>query len=126
MPNQLYISDPNEKERKSLAGNLPYAAGKPDSPAGAVKSPAPGAPGGKRNGMSGDNAPLPPAACPIAALADELTKSLEQSRRGLRRLRRSSHQCRLCPHASACPSMAAFTSAIDAAISELWEEWRGQ
>lgn len=107
MSEPLYISDPYEKDRQAENASLP------------------GPPQGEPRFLQENGLKSQGATCPLASIAAELSQSLVQSRRGLRRLRQSARHCRTCPQANACPSMSAFTSAIDAAITELWEEWRG-
>ena len=123
---RLYISDPYESKRQPTPPNggdeSRSAVSGTAGEKGEVRSALSDARGAEPRFLEEDGA----LSCPLAELAAELIRSLEQSRRGLRRLRAAALQCRSCPKANSCPSMAAFNAAIDAAINELWEEWTEQ
>jgi hypothetical protein len=154
MRERLYISDPYESDRHTADDSKRNTGHKAESQP--RRGQLSGMERGKRSDMQGENASLPgapktgtrsmgengflsqedgtlrgAATCPltdclVADALHELTQSLEQSRRSLRRLRGATRQCRLCPQSNACPSIAAFNAAIDAAVNELWEEWGGK
>ena len=119
---RLYISDPYESERQPKPLKRGDKGSGTAGEKGEVRSALSDARGAEPRFLEENGA----LSCPLAEPAAELSRSLEQSRRGLRRLRAAAFQCRSCPKANACPSMAAFNAAIDAAINELWEEWGEQ
>jgi hypothetical protein len=66
---------------------------------------------------------VPPASCPVACRVSRVLSLSFDLRRAMRRLRRELNACQACPLGENCRFMSYFQGQVQAAITQVTEEW---
>jgi hypothetical protein len=135
-----------DKHRRAQAHSHPVQSQPPDrrkvQPEGepnAGRSPAEAGRSKERNGLlapmqpgQGDPPDPPnnegvqwglPASCPVAPRVSQVLSLSSDLRRAMRRLRRELNACQACPVGEDCRFMSYFQGQVNAAITQVNEEW---
>ncbi len=64
--------------------------------------------------------------CPIEQDLITLSATSKEFVRQMRRLRRDLIRCKKCPRLSTCCFIKHYNDLVDAAVQELYEEWKSQ